>query len=357
MIKEYYIKLFFLAVLILHPIFINGQDFSEEKKTLSKLLEENYNPNLPGGSLTILHQGKVIFDEKYGVENLENKKPISSKSQFYIASLGKTFTSTAILYLWERNLIDLDNPVSDIIGGIEILDKVTIRQLLTHSSGMPDYYDAFGENSSNLTNTDVLKFIKSSKLEFEPGSKYSYSNSGYILLSLIIEEVTGSTYSDFLNSIIFNKLDLSNTLIANSNSVKFQDKVTGYNSNNTINDYNNFTYGSGGIYSSSSDILKWYDAIRESKILTKSTWELAFKPPEIPDVRTYLAMGWNYEDCGIKYPNLYSVASFGVLNGFRAYLFMIPELDFTVIMLSNNGQSLIDPYTVMDIFLSKFYKS
>ena len=320
---------------------------------IDSVLASTLKETKPGGIIAILYKGELVFTKSYGVENLNNLTKIDAHSQFYIASVGKTFTSAAILYLWEQQLLNLDDVVSKYVPDAAILKKVTIRQLLTHTSGIPDYYDHFGEDIKGLSNSDVLEFIKTAELEFIPGSTYAYSNSAYILLSFMIENITGNSYSTFLQETFFNPLNLSNTVVYDSKDVAIQNKVMGYNTDNTLNDYENFTYGSGGIYSSITDLISWYKAIYNNRLLKKPTWNLAFTPPQIPGKRTYLAMGWNYEDCPSFDKDVFSVSSFGVLNGFRAALFMVPELDFSVITLSNNGEELLSPYDVLNWSFTK----
>lgn len=347
------ISFVFFCLFIFHSYSQDKYQFIDNPKAIENVLSKKIANSELGGTLTILYKGKVIFNNSYGVENLSNKIKVDSNSQFYIASVGKTFTSAAILYLWERNLLNLDDFASKYVKNIRILKKVTIRQLLSHTSGIPDYYDEFGEEVSFLKNENVLEFVKKSELEFKPGSKYSYSNSGYIILSYIIENVSKQSYSSFINDLFLKKLGLNSTIIKDSKDVKIDRQVTGYNTDKKLNDYNNYTYGAGGIYSSQSDMIKWYLAIRDSKFLKKSTWEIAFTPPEIKNVRTYLAMGWNYEDCAPIDKELFSVSSFGSLNGFTSFIFMIPSLDFAVISLSNSGKMLISPYEILEMSFAK----
>lgn len=155
------------------------------------------------GVLLVARDGKIICDTVLGYSDFKTKKPLNDTTAFYIASLAKPFTALAIMQLKEQKKLAYDNPISLYVSNLPaFVQKVTIRQLLNHTSGIPDYEKEMSP-VKNLTNAQVMQWLATkNSLNFLPGDKFEYSNTGYIVLAAIIEKISGKSYADFLKESI-----------------------------------------------------------------------------------------------------------------------------------------------------------
>lgn len=301
----------------------------------------------PGMVYAVILNGKVIKQGKCGVTDLETRRPLDFDTPFYIASIGKTFTSAAILILQQQGKLSISDHLGSYFPDLPSWkDKVTIEQLLNHTSGLPDHFDHFGEDSEMLDNTMVMDFLGQSELTFEPGTDYAYSNSAYVLLSEIVQMVSGQSFSRFLAREIFQPLNMNSTLVIEKGVEKPGNRAIGYvkgESGFSKSDYEGiYTLGAGGIYSTVNDLIKWDQALYDNEILNETSKKLAFTKAKVPGVRTYLAMGWMDESFGPKttdFTGLSYVMAFGSLRGFRGRLMRFPDFGVSFISLSNSGNA------------------
>src|SRR5438445_6297119 len=154
--------------------------------------------SIPGLSLAVVKEGKIIYAKGYGYSNLEHKVPVKPETIFQTGSVGKQFTSMAVMMLVEDGKIGLDEPIGKYINNVpQGWGKITIRHLLNHTSGLPDdFSDA--DYQRDYSEDEQLKLAEKSSLEFQPGEKWSYSNVGYVVLGIMISKVTGKFYGDFM---------------------------------------------------------------------------------------------------------------------------------------------------------------
>ena len=297
----------------------------------------------PGFIFKIFHKGELIRSGKYGLANLSTGAHFGFDTPTYIASLGKTFTSAAILLLRQEGKLDLKAKVGAFFPQLPaFMHPITIEQLLYHSSGLPDHFDHFGESVTGLDNSKVLAYLnKVSKLAFEPGTDYAYSNSGYVLLSEIVTRVSGIPFAEFLNRHIFQPLEMTNTKVITHQHDIPEHRAIGYVAGEE-SDYSDIsTTGAGGIYSTLNDLVLWDRALNRNDLLSAESKQLAFTKARIPNKRTYLAMGWMDESFGPKTPafeGLSYVMAFGSLKGFRAKHMRFIDFGLSFILLSNSGE-------------------
>jgi len=213
------------------------------------------NESGPGISIAVVKDNAVVVRKSYGLANIEDQIAISSDTPFYLASVSKQFTAMAVMILGEKGLLTYDEKLSTYLPDTpNEWKKITVHYLLTHQSGIPNYANLPGFSIEQVTNTDVLeKLIENRVLNFTPGERFSYSNSGYIALSHIIESVSGQSLGSFLKEEIFDPLEMTNSIVYDESTPDINNKVIGYKSNAdgsySLRDYNQLTTGPGGIYS------------------------------------------------------------------------------------------------------------
>lgn len=295
------------------------------------------------GNILVSKHGKIIFKKEYGYADREFSIPNTVDTKFRIASLTKQFTAMLIMQLKESGRLKLTDPISAFLPYYrkDIGQKVTIHQLLTNSSGIPDYAnrtDFFSEIIfHNYPREEFVKRFCSENLQFEPGSKYAYSNSGYYILGIIIEMITKKPYATVLQENIFDAIGMKNSGLETQEAlIKY--KAKGYNysygtySNADYININSSIFSAGGIYSTIEDLLLWNEALYGGKLLSQENKKIMFTP--------YI----NKYACGIivnkiLVPGMDHDVTFathtGGINGFRSLILHNMEDNETIILLSN----------------------
>ena len=291
------------------------------------------------GTVLVARNGQVLFEQSYGLANYDWQIPNSAKTRFHIASVSKLFTAAAILQLQEQGRLQVSDPISRFLPNYPQGDRIALDNLLTQTSGIPDIndlddYDTFARSPHTL-DQQIAKFA-GLPLQFQPGSKASYSNSNYILLATIIEKVSGQNYADYLAAHIFAPCDLHDTghdgdaarIISFSASGYEPFELTGYRKAPYV-DWSNKT-GSGSLYSTADDLLRFDRALNSGKILSESTRKKYYVEG---DENTY---GWYFRNLA-GHP---AMSGKGHGPGFAAELDDFPDDGVTIIFLSNSTSSV-----------------
>ncbi len=318
---------------------------SKEQLQIDSLLKTIYKTDAPGISISIIEKGNLIIKNGYGIADLETKTALNSKTNFNIGSLTKQFTALAILQLAESKKLSLDDHLDKFFPRLDkkVAEIVTVKELLTHSSGIIDHYDL--TNTKNMKHAhinDVLNAIKNTdSTYFAPGSHFRYSNTAYCLLSLIIEKVSGVSYAQYLKKNIFMPLEMKKTVVW-SEKEKIENEASGYEFDSAANSFkksganeNIFfsTEGDGGIYTSVDDYVKWFSALQSAKILQKEMIRQARSSQFLIDKENHLSYGYGwFVDESSMPAKVYHSGSNG---GFRSYSFSIPEKNFLIVIFSN----------------------
>lgn len=343
-------KIVFLFVSILiSSIFVFAQEnlFMNNTKKLDSLLKSVYADDLPGASIAIVHEGKVIFKSSYGVSQIHSNEKISSSTNFNIASLTKQFTAMAILQLVEKNELSLSDKLSRFFPEMnpKVADLITIKQLLTHSSGIPDHYDYTDtKNLHHAHDSDVLNAIKNAdSTYFIPDSRFRYSNTAFCLLALIIEKTSGLSYSSYLQKNIFLPAGMKHSTVWNEYASVFQ-PASGYEYDKAENKFrrsqgeeNVFfsTEGDGGIYTSVEDYLKWFNALQSGKVFSKKIVDEARSMQFSIHENKELGYGYGwFIDNSDTSKKVYHSGSNG---GFRSFSFTIPAQNTLIAIFSNRA--------------------
>ncbi|MEO6334570.1 MAG: serine hydrolase [Pyrinomonadaceae bacterium] len=313
-------------------------------KTIDMLVKQYYDYGQFNGSVLVADNGKIIYEKGFGMANMEWSIANQPDTKFRIGSVTKQFTAALILQLVQEGKIKLDGKITDYLTDYrnDTGDKVTIHQLLNHTSGIPSYTsnpEFFPKYSRDAYNVpDFVKKFASGDLEFEPGSKFSYNNSGYSLLGAIIEKVTGKSYETVLTEKILTPLGMTNTGY-DHHATLLPKRASGYQK--TPAGYVNaayldmtLPYSAGSIYSTVEDLYKWDQSLYEDKILSAESKKLMFTP----GLSNYgYGVGISDQPIGKTAQKLKVIAHSGGINGFNSLLTRAVDKRQTVIILDNVG--------------------
>ena len=310
------------------------------------------------GTVLVAEDGKIIFKQGFGMANMEWGIPNTPDTKFRLGSITKQFTSMLTLQLVEQQKIKLDGKISDYLPDYrkDTGDKVTIHHLLTHTSGIPSYTSqpGFFENVSRNP-YKVAEFVTkyaSGNLEFEPGTKFSYNNSGYFLLGAIIEQVTGKPYEQVLKENVFDPVGMKNSGYDHHDTL-MQKRATGYTK--TAEGYRNaayldmsIPYAAGSLYSTVEDLYLWDQALYTDKLISAQSKELMYKP-----FLDEYAYGWAVANASFKINNLPVpvIAHGGGINGFATVIKRFPREKKLIVMLDNTSQNVQRLSVIIDKIL------
>ena len=226
--------------------------------------------NRPGAAVMIVRDGEAIYKKGFGLANVEEETPVDASSNFRLASISKTFTAAAILQLVERGQLSLDTGLDDVLAGFsEAESSITIKDLLRHTSGLPDYEKLVPDDQvEQVRDHDVLALLrKHPDRYFATGEKHQYSNSGYALLALIVETVSGQSFSDYLAENIFDVAGMTSSVAFNKDVHTVANRAYGYTieDDGTVVRTDQSLYsavlGDGGVYSNLDDLYRWDQAL------------------------------------------------------------------------------------------------
>jgi CubicO group peptidase (beta-lactamase class C family) len=287
------------------------------------------------GAALVARGDEIILSEGYGLADREEEIPNTSITRFRIGSLTKAFTALAIMQLQEQDKLNVDDPICGYIDDCPTAwDPVTIHHLLTHTSGIfnhTDLPDFRATDATPLAPSDAVQLVADQPLEFEPGSAWSYSNTGYLLLGLIIERVSGKTYETFLQENIFDPLGMADTGYDHNRD----DLATGYTNQFREADYLDMSapFAAGGLYSTVEDLFRWVRAVQSDELVSTDTRKLIFTQhmPVEPGADLGYGYGWFYSPLHDRL----SWGHDGAINGFVSLIFFFPEEGVTSILLSN----------------------
>ena len=287
------------------------------------------------GSILVAKGGQAVVSKGYGMANYELNVPNTPQTVFRLASLTKAFTATAVMQLHERGQLNINDAICKHLADCpQAWQTVTVRHLLTHTSGIPNYTNFPGyERSAVLpaTHEEVVARFRDKPLEFPPGEQYRYSNSGYHLLGMIVEKVSGKPYADYLRENIFAPLGMENTGL-DDNKRLVPNRAAGYalDNDSLVNaDFLDMAhvYAEGGLYSTTEDMLAWEQALYTEKILSRQSLDEMFTP-----FRNGYGYGWEVtRSFGRR-----EINHSGLVFGFSTHIKRYPDDRATVIVLSNN---------------------
>lgn len=296
------------------------------------LLRTNFN-----GGIIIAKDGGIIYEKYFGIKAPHAKDSVTAETPFQIASTSKTLTSAAVLKLAQEGKLTLEDPVSKYFPGFPY-EGVTVKTLLDHRSGLPNYLYYMQKGTWNqkqlASNQDVLNTLINwhPPKSGNPDRHFSYCNTNYVLLALIIEKVSGQSYPDYMKENFFEPLGMNNTFVHTPNDGR--DVVQSYRPNGALwpLDYSDGPYGDKNIYSTPQDLLKWSQALYDGKILNQEMIDSAFTPysNEKPGTHNY-GLGWRM----LLMPSKTVIYHNGHWHGFNSAFARLVDEKATIIILSN----------------------
>lgn len=339
-------------------------------KQMESALSGIASSNTPGFAMLVKKDGKIVFENGYGARDLRTKTKIDAQTDFRLASFTKQFTATAIMLLVRDGKLRYDQSLTDIFPHFPAYGTpITVRNLLNHTGGLPDYEDLMdavektkGKTWSaekQIQDAEVLQLLeKETRGKFAPGTKWEYSNSGYVVLGLIVAKLSGKSFAEFMRERIFIPLKMDHTLVFENGRNKITNRAFGHSKKDnafveTDQSSTSATRGDGGIYSNLEDLSRWDDALRNHTLLSETEFLPAITPAKLPpgaeaklveDVpeslrghATAYGFGWFLNLQG-PHPLMWH---YGDTSGFKTVILRATRDNVTVIVLCNRTD--LDP--------------
>ena len=327
---------------------------------LDSLFRKFDRSDAPGVAAMVIYKGQVAYKRGFGMADLENKIPITPQTQFLLASLSKQFTAMAIMIAREQGKLRYEDPLSKFVPEFpEYARRITVRHLLQHLSGLPDYEeilvgkigsDFFRSATSppaahEFTAAEALAALaRQPKLRFEPGAKYEYSNSGYVVLGQILERATRVRYAEFLERNIFTPLAMKDSLVYDERKQKARLLALSYQHKDGWRDISysplNCIYGEDNVITTLDDLFRWDQALYSEKLAPRAAIEEAFTSGKTASGKdTGYGFGWMIHTKGKRR----ILEHGGAWAGYRTFIRRIPEDQLTIVLLSNRSDFRFEP--------------
>lgn len=312
--------------------------FSQSDKVDELVKSEMLKRKIPGLSIAIVKNGGIVKVNGYGLANVEWNAPATPETVYQSGSVGKQFTATLVIMLVEEGKMGLHDPISKYISEAPAIWKgITIRHLLTHTSGISSKFDEQIDLHRDYTENELTKLIAGNPLDFQPGEKYGYSNAGYVMLGIIIHKATNKFYGDLLDEKIFKPLGMSTTRIINERDI-IPNRAAGYflfsdqlKNQGWVSPSLNST-ADGNLYLTVLDLAKWDAALYTEKLLKRSRLDEMWTPVKLADGRTEsYGYGWSL----VNVNGHRVIEHGGAWQGFTAHISRYVEDKLTVIVLAN----------------------
>lgn len=314
---------------------------------------------IPGISLGIIQDGQIVHARGYGYSNVEHQVPVKLKTMFQSGSVGKQFTAMAIMILVERGKLELESKINSYFMGTPIeWNNITVRHLLTHTSGMTDYPDNFNFRA-DYTEDELYEIIKTIPLAFQPGEQWAYSNIGYVMLGILIGRVTNQFYGEFLKENVFNPLGMTTARVISETDIIFN-RASGYiiidgelkNQlwvSPTLN-----TLADGALYLTVYDMIKWDAGLYGNSLLKNATsFDEMWTPVKLNNGITFpYGFGWCLRETANGIPIM---EHGGVWQGFQCMIIRVPNEKLMITFFSNmNYKDVLNiPLTVLELYNPK----
>jgi CubicO group peptidase (beta-lactamase class C family) len=356
------------AILLLSSAASAGYAASDEKSAaaVDEVFSDLTKPGSPGCALAVYRDGKIIYARGYGLANIEENIAITPQSVFDIGSTSKQFTAASILLLEKQGKLSVHDDVRKFIPELPSYgQKITILQLLNHTGGLRDYLSLMelaGINTDSVTtNADALALITRQKaLNFAPGSDFLYSNTGFFLLSVIVQRVSGKSLREFAAENIFTPLEMTHTQFRDNHAALIPNRALAYDERENNDGYTlDVSYfeqtGDGAVHTSVEDLLKWDENFYSPRVGGKEFLSEIQERGKLTSGKVLdYAKGLRLQD----YRGLQTVSHGGAWGGYRAELLRFPEQHFSVACLCNVGNAgpTRRAHQVADIYLGSLMK-
>jgi CubicO group peptidase (beta-lactamase class C family) len=334
---------FLVSLSSFNSLIAAGQSRAQLTSEFDRIISSEFKAGEPGGVVLVARKGQIIYEKAFGLANVELDVPMREEMVFNIGSVTKQFTAVVVLQLVEQGKLSLGDEITKYLpdypaGG----QKITVEHLLTHTAGIPgsapEAMTSLQGRKDLVGLQEVINTFKNRPLDFPPGTKWSYSNNGYMLLGAIIEKVSGLSYPAYLEKNIFKPAGMTHTLFGDD-QLLIKNRVASYVYSraesrflNAINDKVETAYSAGAIQSTAEDLFKWNQALLANKLITKDSLAKARAEYKLPDGQgTHYGYGWfigNIQGSPI-------VEHGGNMGGFMSHAIYLPREDIYVIVLYN----------------------
>ena len=344
-----------------------------QQEQIGQIFRELNSDTAPGAAVLVMKNGEVVFERGYGVAELRSRRKIDAHTNFRLASCTKQFTAMAVMLLVHDGKLHYEDRLTDIFPDFPDYGKsITVHNLLNHTSGLADYEDLMAkpapgtppEEIPQIKDAGVLELLKQQKTtKFLPGTKWDYSNSGYAMLAMVVEKVSGQPFGDFLHARIFAPLEMTQTVAYEKGKNTVTNRAYGHTHEGGVwreqdQSSTSAVLGDGGVYSSLDDLAKWDRALTHHTLLTEAEMKPAITPVKLKDgsvqqpdgTPAAYGFGWflnSYRD----YPRMWH---YGETVGFRTTIQRFVEDKLTIIVLCNRDDVVPANLAlrVADLFLS-----
>lgn len=332
------------TLLIILLASLQGPAYSQQgsEKRLDDFVKQQMTEHkIPGVSVAVVRNGKIVLLKSYGLANVEHQVPVKPETIFQSGSIGKQFTAAGIMMLVQENKLSLDDKITKFFPDVpESWKEITVRHLLTHTSGLGDYPPEV-DLKQDYTESELFELFKKAPLDFKPGTSWNYSNVGYVTLGIIIGKITGKFYADYLQEKIFKPAGMTTTrLISEADIVP--NRASGYRlvkgelkNQEWVSPSTNST-ADGSLYLSILDLAKWDAALYTERPLTRSSREMIWTPVSLLDgsTRNY-GFGWHLANAhGHRL-----VFHGGAWQGFKSFIIRFLDTNTTFIFLANSWET------------------
>jgi CubicO group peptidase (beta-lactamase class C family) len=325
-----------LALILLLSTVCLAQDLPAAKID-DYIRAEMQSQQVPGVALAVVKDGKVVLARGYGFANVEHQVPVKAETIFQSGSTGKQFTATAVMMLVEEGKLSLEDKIMKYFTDApESWRDITVRHMLTHTSGMTDYPPDF-DMRRDYTEDELFERIKTIPLAFQPGEKWSYSNIAYVMLGILIHKVSGKFYGDFLQERIFKPLGMSTARVISEADI-IPNRAAGYRLVNGQLKHQSWvspslnTTADGALYLTVYDMAKWDAALYTDKLLKRATLEQMWTPVKLNNGKTHpYGFGWSLGE--VRGHRI--IEHGGSWQGFKAQITRYVDDKLTVILFAN----------------------
>jgi CubicO group peptidase (beta-lactamase class C family) len=359
MINKLRSSLFIYGVIFISFASCKSSGMSMKQKSIDDIMSAYQSSDKPGASVLVFKDDKIVFKKGYGVSNVSTQEKITQNTNFRLASVTKQFTAMSILLLVQKGRLKLEDPLKKYFPSFPVYGKdIKINHLLTHTSGLMDYEDLIPPKQvMQLHDTNCLQLMyKANGLYFTPGAQYKYSNTGYAILALVVEKISGQDFGVFLKENIFKPLKMKYSVAFEEGKSTIPNRAFGYSMDNgswveTDQSLTSAVLGDGGIYTNTIEMTQWIKALWDYKLLGSEMQIQSWTRKKLNNgAPIEYGYGWHVED----YKNITHPHHGGSSIGFRNQLLLFPEQKLMVILLTNRneGDPINEAHKIADLYLN-----
>ena len=330
-----------MIALALAAVLLQRPDTIEINRYVRGEMERQH---IPGLSLVLLRGDSLVLSHGYGFANVELQVPASDSTVYQSGSMGKQFTAALIEMLVDRGRLHLDDSIVRWFPeGVAVWQGITVRRLLTHTSGIAEYTDSTFDYRKDYTEDELVKFAASRPLDFSPGERWSYSNTGYLLLGALIHRVSGRFYGDLLRDSVFRPLGMTDSRVISEADI-VPNRAAGYRLDGGALKNQEWvapslnTTADGALYFTVRDLTRWAVALNHRQVPSPSALDTAWTPVRLADGATYpYGFGWYL----LPQRGQRRISHTGSWQGFKTVIARYPETGLTVIVLANLAEAQV----------------